>query len=95
MNAAKTPTANVPPPPPQQEMHLISDAVKLIKNQERQRRRDMREAGVEIGSPVPGTMEPTIPYATGPTVSDFAADFRFMGPFGPNMLEPAEEWEVD
>jgi hypothetical protein len=39
MNAAKTPTANVPPPPPQQEMHLISDAVKLIKNQERQRRR--------------------------------------------------------
>jgi hypothetical protein len=39
MNAAKIPTANVPPPPPQQEMHLISDAVKLIKNQERQRRR--------------------------------------------------------
>ena len=32
--------ANLPPPPlPQQEMHLISDAVKLIKNQERQRRR--------------------------------------------------------
>jgi hypothetical protein len=42
MNAAKTPTAaNIPPPPPppQQEMHLISDAVKLIKAKERQRRR--------------------------------------------------------
>jgi hypothetical protein len=40
-------------------------------------------------------MEPTIPSATGPTVPDFAAEFRFGGPFGPNMLDPAEEWEVD
>jgi hypothetical protein len=42
-NAAKTPTAAnfppPPPPPPQQEMHLISDAVKLIKAKERQRKR--------------------------------------------------------
>jgi hypothetical protein len=42
-NASKTPAAAanipLPPPPPQQEMHLISDAVKLIKAKERQRRR--------------------------------------------------------
>lgn len=51
--------------------------------------------GIAIGSSVPATMEPTIPSATGPTVPDFAAEFRFGGPFGPNMLDPAEEWEVD
>lgn len=56
--------------------------------QERQRRRDMREAGVEIGSPVPGTMEPTIPYASGPTASDYAA--RFLGRVDSSTL-PIEE----
>ena len=48
----------------------------------------MREAGVEIGSPVPGTMEPTIPYASGPTASDYAA--RFLGRVDSSTL-PIEE----
>jgi hypothetical protein len=48
----------------------------------------MREAGVEIGLPVPGTMEPTIPYAFGPTASDYAA--RFSGRVGSSTL-PIEE----
>ena len=73
------------PDPNEYEMRAVADARVGIQDTQR----------VAIGSSVPATMEPTIPYATGPTVSDFAADFRFMGPFGPNMLEPAEEWEDD
>ena len=61
--------------PDEYERRSATDAYVAV--QERRRRRDMREAGVEIGSPVPGTMEPTIPYASGPTASDYAA--RFLG----------------
>lgn len=39
VDATRNPTTNAPATPPQQEMHLISDAVKLIKAKERQRRR--------------------------------------------------------
>jgi hypothetical protein len=40
-------------------------------DQERRQRQDMRAAGISIGSPVPGTMEPQIPYVASPTASDY------------------------